>query len=240
MSLWLPCRPNQSGIICSGSHILLLWGSGSSMLLSWSISDSTSAAQSSSLSVGLSKSPFQFSQSSVSEMLSGAQSSSLSTGWRLILRIWQKFNILVCPPGRSFADKGGGKGDLSVNLNAAAPSCWRSDQHALTIYLVSEMYPTVVIWSFWARDSLSVAHRFWLRCHISKKFWTLPILCRVLSSTSFFISESFSVFALSNSGAVPTKIPLLARSNCLTTTFWRRVSRVVSDYLQRIISRPRE
>jgi len=46
--------------------------SGSSMLVSYSISDSTSAAQSSSLSFGLSKSPFQLSQSSLSEMLSGA------------------------------------------------------------------------------------------------------------------------------------------------------------------------
>ena len=94
----------------------------SSMLLSYCTSDSTSATQSSSLSFGLSKSPFQLSQSLVSGMLSGALSSSLLTGWQLILRIRWRFNIWVRSPGRSFADKACGKGDLSVNLNAAAPS----------------------------------------------------------------------------------------------------------------------
>jgi len=216
------------------------WHSGSSMLLSWSISDSTSAAQSSSLSFGLSKSPFQLSQSSVSEMLSGALSSSLVTGWRLILQIRQTFKIWVHPPGRSFAGKSGGKGDLSDNLNAAAPSCWKSDHDALMISLVSEMYPTAVICMFWARDSFGVAHRFWLSCHISKKSWTLAILCSFLSSTSFSISKSLSVFALSNSGSVPAKISVLAQANCLTTTFSRRVSPLVFDCLQPITSRPRE
>jgi len=98
--------------------------SGSSMLLSCSISDSTSAAQSSLLSFALSKSPFQSSRSSVSEKRSCALCSSLSTGWRLSLWIQRTFNIWVRPLGRSFADKGGGKGDLSDNLNAAAPSWW--------------------------------------------------------------------------------------------------------------------
>ena len=50
--------------------------------------------------------------------------------------------------GRSFADKAGGKGDLSDSLNAAAPSCWESDQDALMISSVSEMYPTAVICLF--------------------------------------------------------------------------------------------
>jgi len=59
--------------------------SGLSMLFSCSISDSTSAAQSSSLSFGLSKSPFQLSQASVSEMLWGVRSSSLLIGWHVIL-----------------------------------------------------------------------------------------------------------------------------------------------------------
>jgi len=71
--------------------------SGSSMQLLCSISDSSSAAQSCSLSYGLSMSPFQFSKSSVSEMLSGAQCSSLSTGRRLILRIRRTFKIWVRP-----------------------------------------------------------------------------------------------------------------------------------------------
>jgi hypothetical protein len=67
-------------------------------------------------------SPFQFSQFSVSEMLAGELSSSLSAGWRLIRLIRRKFNTSVRPQGRSFADKAGGTGDFSDNLNAAAPS----------------------------------------------------------------------------------------------------------------------
>jgi len=127
--------------------------SGSSMPLLCSISDSSSAAQSSSLSFGLSQSSFQFSQSLVSEMLLGVLSSSLSTGWQLILRIQRTFNIWGLPPGKSFADKAGGKGDLSDNVSAAAQSCWKGDQDALTISSVSEMYPTAVTCLVWARDS---------------------------------------------------------------------------------------
>jgi len=115
------------------------------MLFSCSISDSTSAAQSSSLSFGSSKSPFWFSQSSVSEMLWGELSSSLSTGWQLILRIWRTFNHWVRPPGRTFAEKCGGKENLPCDVNGAAPSCWKSDLDARTISSVSEIYPTAVI-----------------------------------------------------------------------------------------------
>jgi len=61
-----------------------------------------------------------------------------------------------------------------------------------------------------------------------------------MQQASFFISESFSVFVVSNSGSVPARIPLLARANCLTTTVSRRVSPVVFDCLQPITSRPRE
>ena len=96
--------------------------SGSSMLWTCSISDSTSAVQLSSLSFGLSKSPFQWSQSSVSKMLSGAQFSSLASGWQLIYQIRRTFNTWVCFPARSCAPKGDGKGDHSDNVNAAAPS----------------------------------------------------------------------------------------------------------------------
>jgi hypothetical protein len=70
--------------------------------------------------------------------------------------------------------------------------------------------------------------------------WTLAILCNVLSSASFFISESLSVFILSNFGSVRAKISLLSRANYLTTTFSRRVLPVVFDCLQPITSRPRE
>ena len=213
---------------------------GSSMRSACSISDSTSAGQSSSLSYGLSKSRFQLSQSSESEMVSVALSSSLSTGWRLILRSRWTFNIWVHPPGRSIPDQGGGKGDLSDNLNAASPSCWKSDHDALMISSIFKIYPTAVICLFWARDSFWVERRFWLPCHISKMLWSLAILCNFLSSTSFFISESFPVFGVSDNGSAPGNIPVLARANCLTTTFSRRVSPVVFDRLQPITSRPRE
>jgi hypothetical protein len=125
----------------------------SSMLLSCCISDSLSATQLSLQSFGLSKSWFQFCQSSVSEMLAGALCSSQLTGWRLTFQIWWTCNIWVRPPGRSFADKAGGKGDLSDYLNAATPWCWKSDQNALTISSVSEMYSMAVICLIWARDS---------------------------------------------------------------------------------------
>jgi len=213
---------------------------GFSMPSSFSISDSTSATQSSSLSFRLSKSPFQLSQSSVSEMLSGALSSSLCTGWQLILQIRWTFNIGVCPPVRSYADKAGDKGDLSDNLNAAVPSCWKSDQDALMNSSVSEMYPTAVTCLFWVRDFCWVACRFWLPCHISKKSWTLAILSNFLSSASFFTSESFSVLVVSNSGSAPAKIWLLAQAKCLTTTFSQKVSPVVVDSIQPITSWPSE
>jgi len=214
--------------------------SGSSMLFPGSISDSASMAQSSSLSYGLSKSPCQLSQSSVSEMLSGEQYSLLSTAWRLTLQIQRTCNIWVHSPGRFFADKGSGKQDLCDNLNAATPSCWMSDQDALMISSVSEMYPTAVICLFWARDFFCVARRFWLPCHISNKSWTLAILCNFFSSTYFIISVLFSVFFISNSGQVPAKIPLLARGNCLTNMFSWMVMPVVFNCLQLTTSRPKE
>jgi hypothetical protein len=97
-----------------------------SIPLSCCIYYSTAATQSTSLSFDLSRSLFQFSQSSVSEMLCGVLSLWLSTAWWLIVQIWQTFNIWVHDPERSFADKAGGKGDLSGNLNAAALSGWKS------------------------------------------------------------------------------------------------------------------
>jgi len=204
------------------------------------MSNSPSAAQSSSLSLESSKSPFQLSQSSVSEMLSGALSSSLLTGSQLILRIRWRFNIWVRPPWRSFVDTGGGKGDFSDNVNAAAPSCWKSDHDALTISSVCGMYPTAVICLFWVRDSFWVACSFWLPCHIPKKSWTLAILCKFLSSASSFMSELFSVFVISNNGSATAKITLLAWVCCLTTTFSQRVSPGVVDCLQLITSRHRQ
>jgi len=164
-------------------------------------------------------------------MLSGALSSSLSTGWELIVRIQQTFNIWVRSPGRFFADKAGCKGVPSDNLNAATPSCWNSDHDDLKIFSASEMYPMAVISLFRVGDSFCVAPRLWLPCPISKKSWTMAILCNFLFSASFIISKSLSVFVVSNSGSVPAKITLLARANCLTMTISRRVSSVVFDCL---------
>jgi len=173
-------------------------------------------------------------------MLSGARSSSLSTVWRLILQIWRTFDIWVRPPGRSFADTGGGKGDLSDNWNAATPSCWISDHNSWMISTRTRIHPTVVIWLLWAHDSIWVARRFWLPCHILNKLWTLAILCRFHSSASFVISELFSVFVVSNSLSESAKILVLDRGNCLTTTFLRKVSPEVSHCLLPMTSRPRE
>jgi hypothetical protein len=94
--------------------------------------------------LGLSKSPIQWSECSVSTMLPGAQSSLLSAGWQSTWMTWRTSSTWVCPPGRSFADKAGGTGAHSDNLNAAAPSLWKFNQGALTISSASEMYSTAV------------------------------------------------------------------------------------------------
>ena len=130
---------------------------------------------------------------SLSKMLSGALSSALPTGRQWILLTQRAFNTWVRPPGRSFADIAGGKGDFTDNLNAAAPSCWKFDQDDLMISSVSEMYPMAVIWLFWARDSFCIARWFWLPRHITKSSCTLAILCNFLSSACCFNSKSFSV-----------------------------------------------
>jgi len=169
-------------------------------------------------------------------MDSGAQSSSLWTGWRLSLLSWWTFNIWVRLSGRY---KAGGKGDLSDNLNAAAPSCWKSDLDACTISFMSELYAPDAICLFWAHGLFFVAPRLCLPCHISKKSWTLAILYNFLSSATFFIFESFSVFIVSNAGSSPANIRSLARANCLATTFSRRVLPVQFDCPQPITSRPR-
>jgi len=100
--------------------------SGWSVALCSSMYDSMSAGQLSLLSYGVSKLPFQFRQFSCSQMLSGALYLSFPTEWQSILLIQRIFNTSVCPTERSFADKVGGKGDLSNTLNAATPSSWKS------------------------------------------------------------------------------------------------------------------
>ena len=208
--------------------------------LSASILDSSSASQSSSQLSRLSKSPFQLSQFLLLEMLSGTISSLLSAGWQLILLIRQTFNTGVCPPGRSFAHKAGGKDDLSDNVNAATPSCWKLDQDAPMISSLFQIYSTAVICAFWAWDSFFVACRLWLPCLIFKTLWTLATPCNYLFSSSFVNSKSFSVSMVSNAAQSPTNIPSLPGANCLNLTFARRVLPVVSDCLLPITSRPRE
>jgi len=210
------------------------------MRLAGSRSGSSSAVQSSTRWFGLSKPLFQLSKFLESEMVWGALFWTLSSGWWLILLIQCTFDTWVHPPGWSFVDRAGQNGDLSDNLNAAAPSCWKFDQEALMIPSVSEMYPLAVICVFWARDSFCVAHRFWLLCHIPKKSCTLAILCDILFSASFFNSKLCSVSVVSNPAQPPANIPLLAQTNCPTTTFPRSVLWVVLDCLQPITSRRRE
>jgi len=212
----------------------------SSLPLSSSIPNWLSASQSSSLSFESYRSPLQLSQLSVSEMLSGDILSSLSAGGRSIRLIPQTFSIWVHPPGRSFADKAGGKGDFSYNLNAAAPSCWNSDQDASTISSRSEMYPAAVTCVFWAQDSFCGALGFWLPCKRSKKSWTLAIQCNFLCSASLFISISLSALVGCNSGSSAASNLVFARTNCLTTTVLCNVPPVVFDCLYLITSRPRE
>ena len=173
-------------------------------------------------------------------MFSGALSSSRSTGSWWILWIGRTFNIWVYPPGRSFADNAGGKGDFSDNVNAGAPWYWNSDLEAFTISSMSKMYPMAVLYMFWTQDSFWKKSRFWLPCHIFRRSWTLALPWHWLSSASFFISESFSVFVVSNSGSSRAKIPLLVWAIYLTMMFSQRVLVVVINCLQPIISQSRE
>jgi len=154
------------------------------------------------------------------EFCSGALSSSLLAGWWSFHFIWWTFNIWVHTPGRSFADKPGGTDDLSDNVNAAAPSCWKFHQDALTISSVSEIYPKAVIWSLWVRDSFCVACRFWLPCHTSKKLWTMAILCNIHSSASLCNSRWFAVLVIATAGS-----PLI---NILIWAFWRPLTMIFS------------
>jgi len=173
----------------------------------------------------------QFSFLPKSTMLPGSLCSSLSAGWQVILVIWWRFNTCVCPPGRSISAKASGNGDLSDNLNAATPSCWKFDQDALTISSASEMYPTAAIGLFWVQDYSCVAHRFCLPCHISRKPWTLAILCNFLSSASLYICKLCSILVVSNAGSLHANIPLLARAICLTPTLSWKLSPVLLDCL---------
>jgi len=114
--VWPPCWLNQAGNIWHSTHIPVVWAFRILDAIVFLSLDSSTASQSSSLSFGLAKSPFQLSQFSVSEMLSGALSSSHSAArWSILLIGWT-FNTWVHPPGQSIADTTGCKGDLADNI----------------------------------------------------------------------------------------------------------------------------
>ena len=148
-------------------------------------------------------------------MISGELSWSRSARWQSIHYVLRTFHSWVRPPGRFFADKAGGKGDLSVNWTTAASSGYNFDQDALMIPSVSEMYPMAILRLFWELDSFLVASRFRGHCHSSKNAWTLAILCNFHSSTSPFMSKSFSVLGASNARSLPSNITFLIEANFL-------------------------
>jgi len=129
---------------------------------------------------------------------------------------------------------------MSNSSNAVTPLCWRFYQDTLTISSVSEMYPTAVIWIFWACDFCCVARRCRVPYHISKMLWTLAIPCNLSCSVSLLISKLLSVFVVPNAVSTPPNNTLLAWANCLTLAFLRRVSPVVFVCLLPITSHPRE
>jgi len=238
LSLGLPCCPNQSGNCWCGTHFPLLWA--------FRILDAIV---------------------SLYIRLNVCCAISFAVIWitQIAIPVWPNFGVrtavscailitvhcmpvessdsgdmkyFVCCQGRSFSDKAGGKGDLSNILNAATAFCWKTDQDALMISSVSEMYPTAVMCLSGARLSFCVVCRFWLPSHISKQSWTLA--WNLFFSVSLFIPKSFSVFIVSNAGSSPANMPLLAQASCLTTTVSQRVSPMVYDCLQLKTSRPRQ
>jgi len=113
-------------------------------------------------------------------------------------------------------------------------------QDAWMISSVSEMYATAVICLVLAGDSFSVAGRFWLPWYVSKKWWTLAILCNFLFSASHFSSMSFSAAAISNTGSSPANDLVSAGEYCHETRFLGRISPVVFDWVHSIMFCRRE
>jgi len=240
LSLSLSCWPNQSGNILCGTCILLLrafWIVDAFVMsyIRFNVCSAIVFVVIWIIHVAIPVTPIP-----ASEMPAGAQSSSPATGWQLLGINQQTFFISVCPPGRPFADKAGGKSDLSDNLYTATPSCWKSEQDALMIFSLSEMYPTAVLCMFSVHDSFCVVCRFWLLCYIIKKSWTLAAVWNCLFSASIFISMSFSDFIITNTWSSLAKILVLAWHNNLQTSFSQRVSPVVFDCLPLWTSHPRE
>lgn len=100
------------------------WYSG--FLRSWSnpMLDSLCSSQLCSLLIGLSKSPWLWSKCFVFEMHSGTVCSSLSARWRSNQLVQWTFDCWILLLGCSFVHKEGDNGNLLVNFNAVARSCW--------------------------------------------------------------------------------------------------------------------
>jgi len=125
-------------------------------------------------------------------------------------------------------------------MNAATQPCWKFNHDAIMSSTVSETWPIAVNSLFWARDSFCVACRLWLPCHISKMSWTLTMVCNCVSTTSRFDCQSFSDFIVCSGGLSPVNISLFTSANYLSILVSARVSPVVFDCLQPLMSCQRE
>jgi hypothetical protein len=157
--------------------------------------------------------------------ISGVRNASTCT--ILISFSWIKVDFLiqwtcktwVYPPWRLCADTAGSQGSLSNNVNSAAPSCQKTDQDALNVSSVFEMYSATVMCLLWEQDFFWVTCGLWLPCHLSEQLWTLAIRCNYTFSASHIISQSYSAFIVFYAVPSLANIPLLAWTNCLITTF---------------------
>jgi hypothetical protein len=140
------------------SHIFGL--SGSSIALSRAMWDSCSASWLLLLSFRLSKLPFHSCQYLVSKKLTGALLLWYFAGSQLSHWIQRTFISSVCPPVTSFRDNADDTGDVSINVNAAALSVWKSEKDALMISSVSKINTKDVICLQSAWDSFRAVYRF--------------------------------------------------------------------------------
>jgi len=149
--------------------------------------------------------------------------------------IWQTCITWVRHPGKCVADKAGGKGDGSDNVNAGRSSCSMFDLDSMPLSSVFEMCATAAINWFSAPDSFWVEWKIWQPSYIFNMSWTLPILFNFLFSTSLLISKSFSDFVLLKDASSPASILWLREAYCLAMTCLWWVLPVVFDYHHRII-----
>jgi len=237
---WPTCSPNQSGNIWWNTPILPLWGFWILDAIGY-LSDAHNVRLPVIFTViCIIPDPIPVKPIFGVQRLSAIQSSSLLAEWQSILLIQQTFNTRVSPAGRSFADNVIGRSEFSDDVNTAAPSFWMFHLDASTFSSAFEIYPTAVIWMFWAQDYFCVACRFWLCWFISTKSCILAVLCNYFLSASLVISMLLPVFIMPNARSSPANNILLTWPNCLTTTFWWKVLPVTFDCLQLITFRRME